>query len=235
MYPEELLPFHPEIRTAHAKAVEFYVKTGTWFTGVEREQILKEFRHIRGGGCDLCKSRKEALSPYAVSGCHDKVSSLAEHVVEVIHRVVTDSGRLTEKWFREVTSGVLSQEEYIEVVGLVALAFVLDSFAVGVGEGQLNPTGEPETAQPTRAKNSQVIQGGAWVPLLDVEYKELVSGIPEIPNIARAMGLVPQGLGEFFSTMAAHYDLVELKNTVLTRPQIELVASRVSACNDCFY
>ena len=235
MYAEEALPFHPEIRKAHTKAVEFYTKTGTWFSGVERAQILTELRHARGGNCELCRSRKEALSPYATSGSHDQVTSLAEPVVEVIHRIVTDSGRLTEKWFREITSGALSQEEYIEIVGLIALAFVLDSFAVGVGEEQLNPTGKPEATEPTREKNTQVIDGGAWVPLLDVEYKALISGIPEVPNIARAMGLVPRGLGEFFSTMSAHYHLAELSNTDLTRPQIELVASRVSACNDCFY
>ena len=65
--------------------------------GAERVNIAREIRQSQH--CVLCRRRKEALSPYQVDGSHDVVSDLPEVMVEVIHRVVTDSARLTKNWF----------------------------------------------------------------------------------------------------------------------------------------
>jgi len=62
--------------------------------------------------CALCRRRKEALSPAAIAGKHDSLDELPEAVVEVIHRVRTDPGRLSERWFRDVIATGLGEEEY---------------------------------------------------------------------------------------------------------------------------
>jgi len=40
--------------------------------------------------------------PAAIEGKHDSLDELPETVIEVIHCVRTDPGRLSERWFRDV-------------------------------------------------------------------------------------------------------------------------------------
>ena len=61
-------------------------------------------------------------------------------------------------------------------------------------------------------------------------------------NVVRAMSLVPEAVRLLKTLSAAHYvamDLVGQPGTngdrAISRPQIELVAGRVSALNECFY
>ena len=61
-----------------------------------------------------------------------------------------------------------------------------------------------------------------------------------VPNIMRALSLVPDEARALRRTAGAHYVAVEqipdpTVRRALTRPQMELVAARVSAINECFY
>ena len=73
-----------------------------------------------------------------------------------------------------------------------------------------------------------------WVPVMAVEDGEGIGGMPSAPMIGRAMGLVPSAIALFISVVRAHYNLVDFPCD-LSRPQIELIAARVSAINQCFY
>ena len=63
---------------------------------------------------------------------------------------------------------------------------------------------------------------------------------PQAPYVIRAMSLVPDAVRDLELLSAAHYlpmdRLLDFKQGgELSRPQIELVAGRVSALNECFY
>ena len=71
---------------------------------------------------------------------------------------------------------------------------------------------------------------------------DIFAGAPVAANVIRAMSLVPDAVRQLSAQMSAQYvnnpDLSDLTYTgdlTLTRPQIELVAARTSAINDCFY
>lgn len=66
---------------------------------MQRIDIAREVRNARN--CDLCRKRKDALSPNAVSGDHDTVTDLPGTIVDVIHRVITDNKQLTRAWFED--------------------------------------------------------------------------------------------------------------------------------------
>lgn len=228
------LPVRAHVATAHGAGAKAFATSGTWFTGLERSWILAEIRHARAGLCALCNARKAALSPYAEDGEHDTVTPLPPQVVEVVHRLSTDSGRVTQQWFSQVTSGELSAPAYVEIVGLIGMAMILDSFAAGIGAAPFALDDQPEETPPSRVVNPEVVDAGAWVPILRVDQAGLTPGQPSVPNIARSMGLVPLAVQQFFGVMRAHYNLLDFE-TSLQRAQIELIASRMSAYNDCFY
>ena len=217
--------------SSHADGIAAYSKAGSWFSGAERLSILKEARDA--SNCSLCAKRKEALSPYSLSGDHDSATDLPDNIVEVIHRVQTDSGRLTESWFKSVIDTGLSQAAYIEIVGAVSTAIILDSFARGIGVEPIEP-GNASDGEPDRTVNESVFDGGAWVPLFDLPQEMTETGLPSSPNIFRAMGLVPTAIAHFFGVMRAHYALADL-DFAINRSQTELIAARVSSLNQCFY
>src|SRR5260370_33827456 len=83
------------------------------------------------GARSLCRRRKEAVSPAAIEGTHDSLGELSEVVVEVVHRVRTDPGRLSERWYRGVIAGGLSEEQYVETVSVIAHVVAIDTMARG--------------------------------------------------------------------------------------------------------
>ncbi len=233
MYGQQSLPIREEVETCHQAGMNIFIETGTWLKANERFAVLQEVRNA--ASCKLCAERKQALSPYAVEGEHDSLGELPENFVEVIHRIKTDSGRLTKRWFDTVISEGLSEETYIELVGLVATSVILDTYATGIGdELKAAEKSKIEDREPIRKKNPGVVEDGAWVPLLDVPPGGDVAGLPAAPNIARAMGLVPLAIEQFFGVMRCHYNLTDLSFDI-DRTQVELIAARVSSYNDCFY
>lgn len=85
---------------------------------------------------------------------------------------------------------------------------------------------------------------GAWVPMLPParpagENADLWP-LPRAPFVIRAMSLVPEAVRDLRLLSDVHYlPMMQLtdfsKGGELSRPQIELVAGRVSALNECFY
>ena len=90
-----------------------------------------------------------------------------------------------------------------------------------------------------------MVSGDAWLPMLPPKLREgpeadLYAGLPFLPNVIRAMSLVPSGVRMLRRLSIAHYvekvqDPLANDGRALDRRQIELVAGRVSAINECFY
>jgi uncharacterized peroxidase-related enzyme len=62
----------------------------------------------------------------------------------------------------------------------------------------------------------------------------LVGGLPEVPGILAAIQLSP-GLGLHLRGLADELLVKEFSGATLTRAERELIATAVSAANDCFY
>ncbi len=215
---------------------------GTWWTGAERLAIAAEAR--KAHSCALCRRRKEALSPYTVPGFHDSTSTLPEEVIEIVHRLATDAGRLTKKWLYSMLGSGVSEEQYVEAVGVVAVITALDTFDLSLGLPQraLPPAlpGAPSRHRPAGAKRDL-----AWVSTVAPE--DLRPGDPDpysihgVKNIHRALSLVPQEVITFFDLDVALYlkdhEIRDFTREfrALSHVQMELLAGRVSALNGCYY
>jgi alkylhydroperoxidase family enzyme len=204
--------------------------------------MVEEIRHA--ARCLLCRERKEALSPYTIDGVHDTATALPDNVVEVIHRISTDSGRLREAWFDEIMATGLSDAAYVEIVGVIATTIGLDTFDRALGL-PLRPIPTAKAGEPTRHRPSGARKTIAWVPTLaqeDVgpEDPDPYPGFEPV-NIHFAMSLVPEEVAGFFELDQALYlpqaAIRDLDNEyrALTHSQLELIAARVAALNQCFY
>lgn len=164
LYGSSRAAIRDDLAKAHARAWERIARPGTWWDGAARVAIAAEAR--LASSCRLCRLHREALAPGAIEGKHDSLGALPEIVVEVVHRVRTDPGRLSERWFRDVLAAGLGEEQYVETVSVVAHVVAIDTMARGLGFDLL-PLPEPEQGRPSQYRPAGVKPGGAWVPWLE--------------------------------------------------------------------
>ena len=236
------VPVREDLQQAHRDIWEHVRRPGTWWTGAQRVAIAAAAR--RATTCSLCGARKAVLSPKSVAGTHDTDGMLPDSVVEVVHRVRTDSGRLSRDWFDTVLGSGLGEPEYVELIGVVTLVTGVDYFARALGSAPA-ALPQPVSGEPSRYRPVAVKPGGAWVAMIAAENAsgpeaEMYGGSPFVPNIMRALSLVPEQVRALQRSVSAHYVPVAqipdpTVRRALDRMQIELVAARVSALNQCFY
>jgi len=235
-------PVREDLRESHREAWRRLASPGSWWSGGERVAIAAEVRAARD--CALCTARKGALSQSAVAGVHDGPGELPGAAIEVIHRLTTDSGRLSKSWFDRVRADGLDEGAYVEIVGVTVTVVSIDSFCRGIGV-PLHDLPEPLEGEPSRYRPAAACDDGAWVPMLPNRrargdeadlWTTLGTG-----NVIRAMSLVPDEVRTLNLLSASHYLSMEQMTDLrkgregITREQIELLAGRVSALNQCFY
>ena len=242
-YEDSPVAVREGLAIAHRHAWRRLAAPGTWWSGPTRVAVAAEVRNA--AACGLCRRRKEALSPYTLGGVHDSLGSLPESHVDVIHRIVTDPGRLSKTWLDDVLASCLSDAEYVETVGVIVNVMAIDQFRRGIG---MVPAPLPESlpGEPMRVRPRGAKPGVAWVPLLapeDVTEAEadLYPDVPLITYVQRALSLVPEearaynAIGcEQYAPTGASWDF-ESRVREISYQQIELVASKVSVLNGCFY
>ena len=229
MYPDHVA-LADDLKQAHARTWQTIAEPGDFFTGAERVAIVRSAREALT--CKLCQDRKDALSPNFVDGEHEDITDLDPAIVDMIHRIRTDPGRLTKAWFDGITQAI-SKQQYVEIVSVVNSSVIVDTMHNALGLG-LPPLPQPRSGNPRGQYNTGTVAGGAWVPILDAEETMADTGLPRVPNIARSLGLVPSAGELFFNTFRPHYALKDIDLSI-TQGQAEFVASRVSAINECFY
>ncbi len=241
-YDSAPVPVRSDLPGAHGSAWQHLARAGPFLTGAERVAAAAEVRSA--WDCALCAARKDALLPEHVQGAHDGAGDLPPAMVEVVHRVTTDSGRLSPKWFAAQAEAGVSDGAYVELVGVVVTVVSIDQFCRGLGV-PLHPLPEPLPGAPSGRRPAGLSEGEAWVPMIDPR----AAGPPErdlypggrTGNVLRALSLVPEEVRNLKTLSAAHYltpgQMLDLSRgtDALDRAQVELVAGRVSALRECFY
>ena len=214
------------VASLHAEILAELASVGDWWDAPTRRAVLEEARAARS--CQLCEARSGTLSPEA-TGAHGSCGLLSAASVEVIHRVVNDSGRLTRRW-ADAQIAAVGDAGYAELVAVTAIIVAIDEYArsIGVAPPELR---EPLDGAPARERPTGLGDVGAWIPM--TERKVLA-------NVSRALSLVPLTNTTWRTLINDSYSrgpqmLALTWERALSRPQVELLAARVSQLNECFY
>lgn len=242
-YDDLCFPVRGDLVAAQRRAWHRVAAPGTWWTGEERVEIAAETRHATA--CTLCSARKAALSPNAVQGEHESVGQFPAPVIDLIHRVRTDPGRLSRRWFDELAAAGLADTYYVECLAVVVFVTSIDFFCRAIGV-PLHPLPTPVSGTPTRVRPPSALLEAAWVPMITHAKargpEADLYGRDRYPNVGRALSLVPDEVRGLVDLMTAQYlpvyrvsDASYEPDRAITRAQMELLAGRVSALNECFY
>ncbi len=240
---DEPLAVRIDLTDAVDRGWAWIARPGTWLTSHQKVAIVAETRSAQT--CRLCRDRKVALSPYTVAGAHDCGGELTDAFVEVVHRVRTDSGRVTHAWYERMLGEGVSDGEYVEIIGVVATAIALDTFNRALGQ-RFAPLPTPQAGTPSHYRPAGARHQLAWVPTLEPD--DITAGDPDIYaryhppyNIQKALSLVPEAMLAFFDLDEVFYlqeqEILDFDNEyrAITHDQMELVAARLSALNRCYY
>jgi len=236
-------PIREDVTDAEARAWGWIRRSGTWLTARQKVAVAAEVRQAQA--CALCAERKAALSPYTVAGAHGAASDLPAVMVEVAHRIATDSGRVTRAWYESVLEQGMLEGEYVEILGLVATTIALDTFSRGYGR-PLAALPEAQPGQPSRYRPAGAKHQLAWVPTLEPgdltpDDPDIYAGYHPPYNIQKALSLVPEAMQAFFDLDETFYlqeqEILDFAHEyrALTHDQMELIAARLSALNRCYY
>lgn len=179
---------------------------GRW-TGAERVAMVREARAARDG----------------VPPCGD-LDSLATRAVRT---VAAHPASIREHWVDSIISDGLDPASYVELVAVVSRAVAIDTVCESLGVSR-EPPPAPLAGDPTEEIDPRARRVKAWVPM--------VGGT----SITQALSLVPTENTELEHLSGALYltfeEMADARpDRALTRPQMELVAARTSAINECFY
>ena len=197
----------PEIPAVFVREWTRLASPGSSWDGRQRVEIAAAARAARHG----------ASEPGA------SLPAIATSAAEILG---STPGRATRIWAESIVSTVGSAA-YVELVGVVARASAVDSFhrSLGAIEPKLP---EPRAGEPTGEQDRAASPGPAWVPM--VGGASIVQALSAVPSEAEAQEDMH---GPLYLTYAQMQDLQFVRG--LTRPQMELVAARTSALNECFY
>ena len=209
---------------AHTATLQAIAEPGAWWSGEDRVAIVRAAR--AAPACALCADTDTAarLDADLAGREHDNDGALPPIAVEAVHGIRNDSGRLTRRWFDHVIDMGMQPESYVELVAVTASSIIVDTFAKGIG-AQPPPLPDAIPGKPSLERSDDVVDADAWLPLAREGRA----------NILRSLGLVPDASQLFFQAFESSYYMRPDSRFSLDRSQVELVAARVSAANECFY
>ncbi|WP_419842197.1 alkylhydroperoxidase-related (seleno)protein [Candidatus Poriferisodalis sp.] len=239
------LPIRDDLQAAHGEIAARWSQPGTWWTAVQRTEIVAQVRAARDER-DHRSNGDDPLPPWVQPSTlaqragqarpepADANGLLPPAAVDAVWRITNHPGTLTQDWYRSIIGRGIDPLAYVELVGLVAQANCVDRFADALGLPRI-ALGEPVDGPPTQHTAPTPVEYQVkyhWVPTAELK----------MPNVIKALSAVPAENEALFILSDAQYvpmdrvrgELINDQNS-LSRPQIELIAARTSKLNECFY
>jgi hypothetical protein len=196
-----------DIRRLFRREWDRLATAGTWWDGRERVDIARAARRARFGGGDA-------------------PSSLPSVAIEAAETASARPASIRRSWV-DTVSDDLGYPRYVEIVGVTSRLAAVDTFHIGL-DIDLEPLPDPEPGEPSHSEEPQARPGAGWVPMVGG------TSITQALSLVDAEAIAQEDMhGPLYLTYEgmAEFDYVG----GLSRAQMELVAARTSAINECFY
>ena len=238
LYSESRYPVSDDIESLHSGELESFARVGTWGSAGQRTAIAATARiaQCEQGLQDSVDDEKLATA-----------SHLPDAAARLARAVAIDSPSIDRAYCREIQSEGVSEGAYVEIVALVSRSSNLDVFARGIGLSPRKLLEPMDDSAPSFKRPSEAVDEGfftATVPNAPQggALAESLYGKSPAGNILRAVSGVPDEARRVITLVGQQYfgpehflDFDARLNHALSRAQIELVATKVSEHNQCFY
>ena len=238
LYADSQHPVAPKIDDLHADELASFAQTGTWGSAAQRTAVAALTRKVRVAAALQESAGDEALIDAA---------ALPALVQQLVSEVALGGIGIDRAFCEEVQADGVTEGAYVEIVALVSRLVNLDIFARGLGVAPrpLSPPssgGAPSFDRPDEATDEGFFTASVPFAPAGGAVAESIYGKVPAGNVWRAVSLVPDEARRVL-TLASHQyfplakilDMRADNGHHLSRAQIELVATKVSEHNQCFY
>lgn len=194
---------------AIANALTNLATAGSFFSGAERLALAQQARFSRG------------LDPTA--------PDLTPIVADTVRRVAVEAMKSRSEHVAAWEAAGHDVLAFVELVAVVAQISSIDSYRVGIGAA-LDPLPAPIPGDPTPNVDERAVSSNAWVPTVGIALAP--TALNALPAEKRIKDEVSK---EWYLTDEFVHKYEIDPGRELTRAQMELVASRTSYLNECFF
>ncbi len=238
LYADANYPVAPAIEALHRDELDSYAHAGTWGSAAQRTAIAATARQAR-----VASSAQASAGDEALTGLVD----LPEPAQRLARAVAEGAVDIDRDFCARVQSEGITEGAYVEIVGLVSRLVNLDVFARGLGVAPRKLSKPKDDRAPTFKRPPEAVNEGfftATVPSAPAggALAESLYGKAPAGNILRTLSLVPDEARRLIALVGGQYygmdeflDFGHNAKHALNRAQIELVATKVSEHNRCFY
>lgn len=217
-----------DLAAAQAAAWSHVTSPGSCWSGAERAAIAQ----VALAALD----DPDPLPPWVTPSSAGRESVAGEViptvVADAVYRMTRHASTLTEDWYRAVLDAGVDPVAYVELVGVVVAVAAVDGFFRAVG-WQRPTLPEPVDGDPS----------GQHPPVEQATLNWVVVAAPADRSAAVVQGLsaVPAEFENLERLAAAQYiPMFEMDDQAwnrgtLSRPDMELVAARLSTVRECFF
>jgi len=156
-----------------------------------------------------------------------------EAALDVAYRLARHAGTITEQWYEQIITEGMHPLEWVEVVGIVVASVPVVAFARAAGQPppvMLPPEpGAPHSRVATELAPATL----NWVPV--------AAPADQTASVVQALSALPDEWENLWQLAAAQYMSdaqmadPQWNRGTLSRPQMELVAGRISLIRECFF
>jgi hypothetical protein len=196
----------PDLVDNLARTFANVAAAGATWTGGERLAIAAEARRARSG--------------------EPPSGTLPAEATEAVRLLADRPAEARREWVARLVAGGLGYPRYVEIVGVVSRVVAADTLCEALGRA-VEPLPEAVAGEPS-GEIAEGAPGKAWVPMVGRT------------SITQALSLIPAENAElerFHGPMYLTFEEMSQPTIArgLNRPQMELLAARTSAFNECFY
>ncbi|CAB4542594.1 MAG: hypothetical protein F2534_02075 [Actinobacteria bacterium] len=218
----------PDLVVAQAAAWVHVTSPGSCWSGVERAAISQ----VALAALDDPDPLPPWVTPSSAGRPLPGDGVIPAVVADAVYRIARHASTLTEDWYRGVLDAGVDPVAYVEIVGVVVAVAAVDGFFRALGAPR-PPLPAPVDGPPH----------GVHPPVEPATLNWVVVAAPADRAAAVVQGLsaVPEEFANLERLAAAQYiPMFEMDDQAwnrgtLSRPDMELVAARLSAARECFY
>ena len=205
------LPIRADLVGAFRGVWDRLASPGSWWTGEQRVAIAA-----------VARAAYSAADPIATG------SQLPPPAVAAASLLASTPTAITQERIRDWAEEGLDAYRYVELIGIVSQVTTVDTFHRAMGL-DLEPLPVPLAGEPSRQHSEPpATVTKAWVPMV---------GPPMIPVALSAVPAEATALEALHGPAYLRFE--EMQDPAVTRglsrAQMEVVAARTSAINECFY
>lgn len=197
-------------------------RPGGWWSGHDRLAIAAQVR----------RSAPRPLwdrAPELVDVGDEPDGDLTAFVRALTERVTTQPSSIDHDTYRHIV-GRIGEDAYAELAAIATQVVPIDHLHDALGLDR-EPLPRAETGEPTGERPDGLVDHVAFLPTLPADGLPHVAvslSLAQADNARRMLLVRAMYSGRSFGEMV-------WTHRALSRPQIELVAARTSALNECFY